>query len=74
MYSVTDKNKLKRDGVGITAAGGLASRYILHLVAPGFETERWKKAVMNCLAYAECHQLKSLAFPALGTGKFKISL
>ncbi|XP_078587227.1 protein mono-ADP-ribosyltransferase PARP14-like [Branchiostoma floridae x Branchiostoma japonicum] len=64
-----DKNKLKRDGVGITAAGGLASRYILHLVAPGFETERWKKAVMNCLAYAECHQLKSLAFPALGTGQ-----
>ncbi|XP_066278203.1 protein mono-ADP-ribosyltransferase PARP14-like isoform X2 [Branchiostoma lanceolatum] len=64
-----DKSKLKKDGVGITAAGGLASRYILHLVAPGFETEKWKKAVMNCLAFAESHQLKSLAFPALGTGQ-----
>ncbi|KAI8490692.1 positive regulation of interleukin-4-mediated signaling pathway [Branchiostoma belcheri] len=64
-----DKSKLKKDGVGITAAGGLAARYILHLVAPGFETEKWKKAIINCLAFAESHQLTSLAFPALGTGQ-----
>lgn len=56
----------------ITAAGSLPTRYVIHAAVMGqdlqTDSEKIRKATLSCLNLAEAKGIKSLAFPALGTG------
>jgi len=58
----------------ITSAGNLQARFVIHAVGPrwgeGHEVEKLKNAASNSLQRAEEKELKSIAFPAIGTGIF----
>ncbi len=56
----------------VTGAGQLPARYVIHAVAMGQDlvpdVDKVRSAVRNALFRAEDLNLKSIAFPALGTG------
>lgn len=56
----------------ITTAGKLPARYVIHAATMGldFKTEEWKirLAVRNAMARARELGIRSIAFPAMGTG------
>ena len=58
----------------ITSAGRLPARYVIHAVGPrmgdGGEEAKLKQATLACLEMADKHNLRSIAFPAIGTGIF----
>lgn len=60
----------------ITGAGLLPARYVIHAVAPIYEdgqsgeAAHLRGAYTSSLALAEEHQLRSIAFPSLGTGAY----
>jgi len=58
----------------ITTGGKLKARYVIHAVGPrwgeGDEEAKLHNAVLNSLKLAEKYRLKSIAFPAIGTGIF----
>lgn len=60
----------------ITKGYNLPARYIIHTVGPvygfehGKEPELLARCYGNCLRLAEEHQLKTIAFPSIGTGAF----
>ena len=59
------------DGIAISGKGALpCKKNILHVAAPGNRAtpETWAKIVRKCLDSAENHQLRSISFPAIGTG------
>lgn len=62
----------------ITNGGELKARYVIHAVGPqmgeGEEDEKLRKTMQNCLELAEKYGLKSVAFPAISTGRFRIPL
>ncbi|XP_053407527.1 protein mono-ADP-ribosyltransferase PARP14-like [Mercenaria mercenaria] len=60
------KDTMKKDGIAITTAGKLRSKYIIH-VDTKYKTWEWKPVVLSCLKIAEKHKFASVAFPALGT-------
>jgi O-acetyl-ADP-ribose deacetylase (regulator of RNase III) len=60
----------------ITAAGALPARYVIHAVAPVYdggghgEAALLRGAYTASLTLAAQHALRSIAFPALGTGAY----
>lgn len=56
----------------MTTAGGLPARHVIHCasMAPGGRTTFWKvtSSVQNALTIASDHNLRSVAFPAIGVG------
>ena len=65
--SVTAVN-MKKEGIAITSAPGLPCRHIIHIVAQDTEHD-WKPVIDRCLKMAEDNKIRSIAVPALGTGK-----
>ena len=70
-------NKIGETFVGgavITAGGNLKAKYVIHAVGPrmgeGNENEKLKNATLNSLKLADKNNLKSISFPAIGTGIF----
>ncbi|QDT42822.1 O-acetyl-ADP-ribose deacetylase [Gimesia alba] len=61
----------------VTAAGNLAAQYVFHAVGPIWqgggkkEREQLQSAYETCLALAEKHQCRSLAFPSISTGVYR---
>ena len=59
-----------------TTAGKLKAKKVIHTVGPiygeGNEREKLIKAVTNCLRLAEQLGLRSIAFPAISTGIYKV--
>ncbi|XP_019646077.1 PREDICTED: poly [ADP-ribose] polymerase 14-like isoform X2 [Branchiostoma belcheri] len=56
-----------KGGIAVTGAGKLKSNKIIHAAAPAKATD-WKTVIINCLQTADSLGLRSIAFPALGTG------
>ena len=56
----------------ITAGGRLAARFVIHAagmrLGSGVSADSCRRATLNSLRRAEEKQLKSIAFPAIGTG------
>ncbi|XP_078684002.1 protein mono-ADP-ribosyltransferase PARP14-like isoform X2 [Branchiostoma floridae x Branchiostoma belcheri] len=66
------KNGQQDNGaVVLTGAGKLPYKGILHLTHPNANV--LKKSIKTCLQVADKRGFKSIAFPAVGTGGFKIS-
>ena len=61
-------------GAVITTGGNLAATYVIHAVGPihgdDHEDAKLKDATLNSLILADKHNLRSIAFPAIGTGIF----
>uniref|UniRef100_C3Y6H4 Poly [ADP-ribose] polymerase n=1 Tax=Branchiostoma floridae TaxID=7739 RepID=C3Y6H4_BRAFL len=58
-----------RDGIAVTGSGQLKCGKIIHAAAPApGQSTGWKKVITNCLQTADTLRLRSIAFPALGTG------
>jgi O-acetyl-ADP-ribose deacetylase (regulator of RNase III) len=61
-------------GAVMTGGGNLKAKHVIHAVGPrmgeGDEDTKLRNATMNSLLLAEEHDLKSIAFPAIGTGVF----
>ena len=53
----------------MTSAPGLPCQHIIHVVAQDNEAD-WKTVIEKCLQMAENKKIQSIAFPALGTGKY----
>jgi O-acetyl-ADP-ribose deacetylase (regulator of RNase III) len=64
--------------VVITKAGELKAKYILHAVGPRFqETDleaKLQKTILNTLQAASEKQIRSIAFPPMGTGFYGVPL
>ena len=61
------------DGVAVTGKGKLkCQKCVIHLAAPQGYPSAWSKIVRKCLQIADKLEIKSLSFPALGTGKYFI--
>ena len=59
----------------VTGAGNLPARYVIHAVAPIYghhpnDAGLLRSAYATSLRLAEAHQLKTMAFPSLGTGAY----
>lgn len=56
----------------ITTAGSLSAKYVIHAAVMGqdlqTDSEKIRKATRSSLIMAEANGIRSLAFPALGTG------
>ena len=57
----------------ITPAFNLSNRYIIHVNAPRYHSEKepllmLRRALNNAFALAEKHQIRKIALPAIGTG------
>jgi serine/threonine-protein kinase len=57
-----------------TGAGSLRARHVLHAVSAWNETSCVGRATQRALALADRLGLRSLAFPALGTGSARVSM
>jgi len=61
-------------GAAITSGGKLKAKFVIHAVGPrwgeGDEDNKLKNATLNSLELADKHNLKSIAFPAIGSGIF----
>ena len=68
------KGNVPTGSCAITSAGRLPARYVIHTVGPrmgeGEEGAKLKLATLSSLEMAEKHNLRSIAFPAVGTGIF----
>jgi len=62
----------------ITAGGELKARYVIHAVGPqmgeGDEDEKLRNTMLSSLKLADKHGIKSVAFPAISTGRFRFPL
>jgi len=62
-------------GAVITTGGKLKAKYVIHAVGPrmgqGNEDEKLKNSTVNSLKLADEKNLKSISFPAIGTGVFR---
>jgi O-acetyl-ADP-ribose deacetylase len=62
-------------GAVITSAGNLKARYVIHAVAPRWrgqprDAELLASAYATSLKLAEEHEVRTIAFPSLGTGAY----
>jgi O-acetyl-ADP-ribose deacetylase (regulator of RNase III) len=71
-HEIVRKNgPLKVGGAAITGAGRLKVRYVIHAAAMGdlpVTPDSIRNATRSALELAEKHDIRSLAFPVLGTG------
>ena len=62
-------------GAVITTGGKLKAKYVIHAVGPRMgqsnEDEKLRNATLNSLKLADEKNLKSISFPAIGTGVFR---
>jgi len=68
---VRENGPLKVGEAAITGGGNLKARFVIHAAAMGdlpVSPETIRSATEAALALAEEHQIRSLAFPVLGTG------
>jgi len=56
------------------STGSLRCKHIIHTVVPESKKKLLGKTITACLAYAEKLTVKSIAFPAIGTGNLGYSL
>ena len=56
------------NGIAVTGAGKLPCSHVIHIEAP-METD-WPCIITKVLVEAEKRHIKSVSFPALGTGEF----
>ncbi|CAH1268229.1 PARP14 [Branchiostoma lanceolatum] len=68
---ITRNGQQDHGDVVLTGAGNLPYKSILHLTHPNVKV--FKKSIEICLEMADKRGFKSIAFPAIGTGGFKIS-
>ncbi|XP_078600810.1 protein mono-ADP-ribosyltransferase PARP14-like [Branchiostoma floridae x Branchiostoma japonicum] len=68
---ITRNGQQDHGAVVLTGAGNLPYRGILHLTHPN--TKVLKKSIKTCLETADKRGFRSISFPAVGTGGFKIS-
>ncbi|XP_053407795.1 protein mono-ADP-ribosyltransferase PARP14-like [Mercenaria mercenaria] len=61
------RKKMRTDEIVVTSAPGMKCQRIIHVVAKE-TTREWKEMIEKCLFAAESNKMKSIAFPALGTG------
>ena len=60
----------------ITSAGRLPAKFVIHTVGPIYGNHGGREAYLlgacyrNCLALADKHSLKTIAFPAISTGVY----
>jgi O-acetyl-ADP-ribose deacetylase (regulator of RNase III) len=73
---VSESGPLEVGEAVATTAGKLKAKKVIHTVGPiygeGKEREKLMKAVLNSLRLAERLGLKSIAFPAISTGIYRI--
>jgi len=66
------------DGIAVTSAGDLPCRHIIHLATPlAYEkkapsSKEWEERIIKCLEKVESMGVRSIAFPVLGTGQFRL--
>ena len=63
-------------GAVITSAGGLACKHVIHAVAPFYngkpsDAALLRSAYTTSLSLAREHELRTVAFPSLGTGAYR---
>jgi O-acetyl-ADP-ribose deacetylase (regulator of RNase III) len=67
-----EKGPIEHGGAVATTAGKLKAKYVIHAAAmrnDGYITEKsLQNSVLNSLKLAEKYELKTIAFPAIGTG------
>uniref|UniRef100_C3YS02 Poly [ADP-ribose] polymerase n=1 Tax=Branchiostoma floridae TaxID=7739 RepID=C3YS02_BRAFL len=68
---ITRNGQQDHGAVVLTGAGTLPYKSILHLAHPN--TKVLKKSIKTCLETADKRGFRSICFPAVGTGGFKIS-
>lgn len=60
----------------LSGAGNLKAKYIIHAVGPRFQEEdteaKLRMTVHNALRLAEEHEIRRIAFPAMGAGYYGI--
>jgi len=59
---------MSKKEVVVTEAPNLKCKHIMHVVAKE-SPQDWKAIIVKCLDRGKSNGFKSLAFPALGTGK-----
>lgn len=57
----------------ITSGGNLAARHIIHLIPDSSNKSHLQQCVEKCLKVAEAHGVRSISFPAIGTGAYNMS-
>lgn len=61
------------NGIWVSKGGEMNVKHIFHLDTSVPRTEKeWSVAIQNCLTRCEQMEASSIAFPAIGTGKYKI--
>ena len=62
----------------ISEAGNMKARRIIHAVGPRFQEpdqeQKLKETILNSLKLAEQHDIKDIAFPAMGAGFYGVPL
>jgi len=61
----------------LTSGHNLLAKYVIHTVAPRFpkgKIEDLARCYENCIKLAEKHNIKTIAFPSLGTGVYSIPM
>ena len=66
-FSIFVEDDMKQYGVVSTSGCGLPAKFIIH-VSSKHNPYKWRKVIKKALRKAEKKALKTLAFPALGTG------
>ncbi|XP_052099782.1 protein mono-ADP-ribosyltransferase PARP14-like isoform X2 [Mytilus californianus] len=62
------KDEMKQYGYARTSGCGLPCEHIIH-ISSQHKPHEWKKIIKKALAKADKKQIKTMAFPALGTGE-----
>ncbi len=57
-------------GLLVTTAGNIPVQFVFHLNVNDLSSNNtWNEGIKSCLREAESRKMKSVTFPALGTGK-----
>ena len=56
------------NGTAVTSAGQLPCSHIIHLDSDHLKSHDWTAIIESALMEADSRQIKSVSFPALGTG------
>lgn len=71
---IAQKGRIPTGEAVLTTGGNLKAKYVIHAVGPvygeGDEDKKLRNATMNSLKLADQHGLRSIAFPAISTGRF----
>ena len=73
-----EKEPIETGEVAVTGAGNLKADFIIHAVGPRFQEhnmeEKLRKTIENTLIEATVKQIKTIAFPPMGTGFYGVPL